>query len=184
MRITPPRMAAVVAAFAMLVAVSPASAQLSVVGVPGMRLVYLDPSETFLVPHAARTFLNSLAFQRRLFDFHPKDPVMLLLTDISDSGNAGASVVPRNVVTVEIAPLNFAFETIAGNDRMNILMNHELVHIATMDQAAGQDRMFRRLREILRIGRSELRTRPASTHMSTAIVIIMAPARHDIHIVQ
>ncbi len=145
MRITPPRMAAVVAAFAMLVAVSPASAQLSVVGVPGMRLVYLDPSETFLVPHAARTFLNSLAFQRRLFDFHPKDPVMLLLTDISDSGNAGASVVPRNVVTVEIAPLNFAFETIAGNDRMNILMNHELVHIATMDQAAGPDRFFRKL---------------------------------------
>ena len=141
----PPRLAAFVAALVMLLVAIPASAQLSVVGVAGMRLVYLDPSETFLVPHAARTFLNSLAFQRRLFDFHPKDPVMLLLTDISDTGNAGASVVPRDVVTVEIAPLNFAFETIAGNDRMNILMNHELVHIATMDQAAGPDRFFRRL---------------------------------------
>jgi hypothetical protein len=141
----PPRVAALIIAFAMLACPSIASAQLSVVGVAGMRLVYLDPSETFLVPHAARTFLNSLAFQRRLFDFHPADPVVLLLTDISDSGNAGASVVPRNVVTVEIAPLNFAFETIAGNERMNILMNHELVHIATMDQAAGADRFFRRL---------------------------------------
>jgi hypothetical protein len=123
----------------------PASAQLAVLEVPGLRLVYLDPSETFLVPHAARTFLNSLAFQQKLFDFHPRDPVILLLTDISDSGNAGASVVPRDVVTVEIAPLNFAFETIAGNERMNILMNHELVHIATMDQAAGADRVFRKL---------------------------------------
>jgi hypothetical protein len=129
-----------IAAFAV-----PSAAQLAVVDVPSLRLVYLDPSETFLVPHAARTFLNSLAFQRKLFDFHPKEPVILLLTDISDSGNAGASVVPRDVVTVEIAPLNVAFETIAGNERMNILMNHELVHIATMDQAAGADRVFRKL---------------------------------------
>ena len=145
MRFVPPRVAASVIALAMFAWASPVSAQLSVVGVAGMRLVYLDPSQTFLVPHAARTFLNSLEFQRRLFDFNPKDPVVLLLTDISDTGNAGASVVPRDVVTVEIAPLNFAFETIAGNERMNILMNHELVHIATMDQAAGPDRFFRTL---------------------------------------
>ena len=124
---------------------APASAQLAVLDVPSLRLVYLDPSETFLVPHAARTFLNSLKFQQKLFDFRPRDPVILLLTDISDSGNAGASVVPRDVVTVQIAPLNFAFETIAGNERMNILMNHELVHIATMDQATGADRVFRKL---------------------------------------
>jgi hypothetical protein len=123
----------------------PSYAQLSVVAVPGMQLVYLDPMQTFLVPHAARTFLNSLAFQARLFDFHPKKPVLLLLTDISDSGNAAASTVPRDVVTVEIAPLSFAFETISGNERMNILMNHELVHIATMDQATGPDRFFRSL---------------------------------------
>src|SRR6476660_5907234 len=104
------------------------------------------PSPAFAqLTHAARTCLNSLAFQERLFDSHPKKPVLLLLTDISDSGNAAATVVPRDVVTVEIAPLNFAFETISGNERMNILMNHELVHIATMDQAAGADRFFRSL---------------------------------------
>ena len=37
----------------------------------------------------------------------------------------------------QIAPLGFAFETLAGNERMNTIMNHELVHMATMDQAAG-----------------------------------------------
>ena len=121
------------------------SAQLATFETPGLRLVYIDPTETFLVPHAARTFLNSLAFQRRLFEFEPSDDITLLLTDFSDTGNAGATVVPRNVLTVDIAPLNFAFETIAGNERMNIIMNHELVHVATMDQAAGSDRVFRRL---------------------------------------
>ena len=100
-------------------------------------------------PFSCRTprerFSTRSHFRPGLFDFHPKKPVLLLLTDISDSGNAAASTVPRDVVTVEIAPLSFAFETISGNERMNILMNHELVHIATMDQATGPDRFFRSL---------------------------------------
>ncbi|MGB2715108.1 MAG: hypothetical protein WBC51_13080 [Vicinamibacterales bacterium] len=124
---------------------SVAVAQLATFETVGLRLVYIDPTETFLVPHAARTFLNSLAFQKRLFGFEPSGEITLLLADFSDTGNAGASVVPRNTLTVQIAPLNFAFETIAGNERMNIIMNHELVHVATMDQAAGADRLFRKL---------------------------------------
>jgi hypothetical protein len=126
-------------------AASPAAAQLRDIDTPEMRLVYIDPTETFLVPHAARTFLNSLTFQRRLFTFDPRDKITVLLVDFQDSGNAGASVVPHNSVMVHIAPLNFTFETIAGNDRLNVIMNHELVHIATMDQAAAADRGFRRL---------------------------------------
>ncbi len=69
----------------------------------------------------------------------------MLLLDLSDSGNAGASSVPGNLVSVQIAPLGFSFETLAANERMNTIMNHELVHVATMDQAARSDRMFRRL---------------------------------------
>jgi hypothetical protein len=140
----PHRIAALL--FALIVCLPRISAaQLATFETAGLRLVYIDPTETFLVPHAARTFLNSLAFQKKLFDFEPSDDITLLLADFSDTGNAGASVVPRNTLTVQIAPLNFAFETIAGNERMNIIMNHELVHVATMDQAAGADRFFRRL---------------------------------------
>jgi hypothetical protein len=127
------------------IAVRPAEAQLRAIETPEMRLVYLDPAESFLVPHAARTLLNSLAFQRKLFKFDPADRITLLLVDFQDSGNAGASVVPYNSVITQIAPLSFAFETMAGNDRMNIIMNHELVHVATMDQAAARDRFFRGL---------------------------------------
>jgi hypothetical protein len=133
------------AALALLAATTPARAQLRAVETPDVRLVYFDPTESFLVPHAARTFLNSLEFQKRLFDFRPAGPITVLMADFSDSGNAGATVVPYNTVITQISPFNFAFETIAGNDRMNIIMNHELVHVATMDQAARPDRFFRRL---------------------------------------
>jgi hypothetical protein len=125
--------------------VRPVMAQLAELDTPSVRIVYFDGTESYLVPHAARTFLNSLEFQERLFQFDPSEKITVLLVDFSDSGNAAASVVPHDLLTVEISPLNFAFETLAANERLNTIMNHELVHIAAMDGAARSDRMFRRL---------------------------------------
>ena len=122
-----------------------AHAQLNAIELADVRIVYFEGTEGYLVPHAARTFLNSLAFQRRLFGLDPREKTTVLLLDFSDSGNAAATVVPRDLLTVQIAPLSFAFETLAANERLNTIMNHELVHIATMDQAARSDRRFRRL---------------------------------------
>jgi len=128
-----------------LAAILPARAQLSTTETEGVRLVYLPGTQEYLVPHALRTFLNAFEFHKRLFDYEPSEDITVLLLDLEDTGNASATAVPRNQVTVQIAPLNFAFETIAGNDRMNIIMNHELLHVVAMDQAAGRDRLFRRL---------------------------------------
>src|SRR4029077_20899602 len=113
-----------------------AHAQLGMTEVEGLRLVYVDGTQSYLVPHAVRTFLNSLRFHEQLFGFKPSEEITVLLVDFEDSGNASATAVPRDAVNVQIAPLSFAFETIAGNDRMNIIMNHEIVHVGAMDQAA------------------------------------------------
>jgi hypothetical protein len=139
------RLASVLAFLAFLVPAAAARAQLSIVETSQVRLVYFDGTESYLVPHVARAFLNALEFERQLFGYDPHEPVTLLLADFSDAGNAAAGTVPRNLMAIQIAPLNFAFETIAANERMTTLMDHELVHIVTMDQAAGRDRVFRRL---------------------------------------
>jgi hypothetical protein len=140
-----PSITRLLAALVVLAWANAASAQLSSVETPELRLVYFDGTQDYLVPHSARAFLNALAFEQALFRFTPTDPITVLLADFSDSGNAAAGAVPRNVMALQIAPLNFAFETIAANERMTMLMNHELVHVITMDQAAGADRTFRRL---------------------------------------
>jgi len=46
-----------------------------------LRLVCTKGGESFLVPHAARTYENSMGFQRRMFDYRPlqKVPVLLFL---------------------------------------------------------------------------------------------------------
>jgi hypothetical protein len=140
------RRALVPALAAVVLASRPAPAQeLQAVETKDLRLVHPGGTESFLIPHVGRTFLNSLGFQRRLFDYEPWEKTTVLLTDFSDQGNAGASAVPRDFLGVQIAPLGLAFETMPVNERMNTIMNHELVHVATMDRPAGSDRFFRRL---------------------------------------
>src|SRR5687768_16795420 len=107
----------------LVAAPQPAAAQLTEERTPGLRLIYLDGTESYLVPHATRTTLNSLAFQKKLFGFDPEQDLTVVLLDMSDAGNAGATSVPGNMVRVQIAPLGFAFETMAANERLNTIMN-------------------------------------------------------------
>jgi hypothetical protein len=107
------------------------------------RLLYLDPFQTYLTPHVARTFENSLEFQRRIFDWTPYEKSTLLLIDLSDYGNAGAGASPSNGVTIYIAPPSHTLETLPGGERMYSLMNHELVHVANMDAASSTDLRWR-----------------------------------------
>jgi hypothetical protein len=122
---------------------TPCVAQLTSVETADLNLVYLEPVQSFLAPHVARSFQNALRFHTNLFDYKPKEKITVLLTDFSDFGNAAADAVPRDKVSLRIAPLNFTFETFTASERVNYLMNHELVHVVTSDQAARRDRAFR-----------------------------------------
>jgi hypothetical protein len=121
-----------------------ATAQLKTLETEDLRLLYFDPTHTFLAPHAARTFENSMRRQRSVFQYDPSAPVTTLMTDFSDYGNASANALPRNSLFVDIAPLPFTFETAAPAERLFTIMNHELVHIVTTDQAAPEDLRYRR----------------------------------------
>jgi hypothetical protein len=134
-----------VLALALASQAAPAAAQLRELETKDLRLVYFDPSLTYVTPHAGRCFENALGFHRKLFSYTPSGPVTVLLDDFADSGNAAATAVPRNFVKVDMAPLSFAFETVVANERVNWLMNHELVHVTAVDQAAGSERFFRGL---------------------------------------
>ena len=108
-------------------------------------LLYRDPVQAYLAPHAARCFENALAFHEKLFDFTPSEPMLVLLNDFGDAGNASAGAVPRDTLLLETSPIGTAYETISSNERMNWLMNHELVHIVASDQSAHADRIARKL---------------------------------------
>jgi len=109
------------------------------------RLIYIDPLQTFLAPHAARCFQNALAAHQRILGFDPEEKATIFLRDYSDYGNASASGVPRNILLFDIAPMSFTFETFSTSERMCNLMNHELVHVIATDQASSGDLRARHL---------------------------------------
>ena len=123
----------------------PSEAQFTTTETTDVSIVHLQPTQTFIVPHVGRSFQNALAFHQKLFDFKPPEKITVLLTDFSDAGNASAEAVPRDFVTLRIAPMSFAFETFTASERMSYLMNHELVHVMTSDRPAPRDRFFRQV---------------------------------------
>jgi hypothetical protein len=108
-------------------------------------LVHRAPLQSHLAPQVARCFYNSLEFQERVFGWEPSKPVTVLINDFSDSGNASAMGTPRTVLLLETSPIGMEFETVSPNERFNWLMNHELVHLATVDKATKADRRWRTL---------------------------------------
>lgn len=108
-----------------------------------LRLLYFHPLTTHLVPHVTRSFQNSLDFQRDIFRWTPYEKTTLMLNDWVDYGNAKAMVTRSNVVEIDVAPLNHTFETFPAVERVYMLMNHELVHLATGDAANSEDLHWR-----------------------------------------
>ncbi|MBS0556954.1 MAG: hypothetical protein JSR27_06010 [Proteobacteria bacterium] len=135
-----------VAAFACLAAAAPAVAQqLQQLQTDDLQLVWLHPAEDYLAPWVARNFEASIAWQKRTWGWTPDGKVNILLKDFNDYGNAGARAVPSNGVAVDIAPVPFSFETFVASERMHSIMNHELVHVANMDEGTHADMLWRRL---------------------------------------
>ena len=54
------------------------------------RLLYFDTTQTYLTPHAAISFHNSLERQRSIFGYEPDERITVLLKDFSDYANAKA----------------------------------------------------------------------------------------------
>jgi len=117
--------------------------QQSYVETKDLKLVYYDFLD-YLVPYAVRTFTSSLAWQKKMFGWVPSESTTVLLQDFADVGNAHQYSAPRNKLVVEVAPIAHAFETFPATERMNFLMNHEMVHVVTGDMAAEEDLRWRR----------------------------------------
>jgi WD40 repeat protein len=127
------------------VAPSALAAQFQTLETRDMRLVYTSPLQSYLVPQVARSFENSLRFHEHLFDYTPPGPINVLTHDLWHYGNAGASPIPENHITIGIEPYAHDYESAPAPERMVSSLNHEMAHIVTVDRAAASDRLFRSL---------------------------------------
>ncbi len=120
-----------------------AEAQLYEYDTPDMRLIYTGEAGKYLVKYAGQCFENALRWNSKLYDYHTDEKSTVLVYDLNDFGNAGTGTIPRNHIILSIAPLDYEYETAPANERFNTTMNHELVHMVTLDQSTSGDRFFR-----------------------------------------
>ncbi len=110
-----------------------------------LQLIYYDRGHAYLVPHLIRSYENALQYHKNLFDYELTERVTMILEDLGDYGNAGATSVPHNLVLIGISPVPFDFETTPIGERLTSSMNHELVHIVALDMASRSDKVYRTL---------------------------------------
>ncbi len=137
-----------------------------------LRLLYYDPIQTYLTPYVGQAFENSFAFQRKLFDWTPWDKTTVYLEDLSDGGIATVRAAPNNELNVDIAPISTAFETFTGGERFFTLMNHEMVHVATLDVWNDQDAWWRNF--------FHGKPLPVTDHPETILYSYLAQPRIDV----
>ncbi|HWP82935.1 MAG TPA: hypothetical protein VNN76_09815 [Bacteroidota bacterium] len=123
----------------------PLLAQLTFIDTKNIRTITLEKANEYIVPHSIRCFENAFSFYQKVYRYSPWDRQNLFVQDLRDYGNAAALTVPRNLVSLSIAPYSYVFETSPANERINSTINHEMVHIVTMDQPGPSDRFFRKL---------------------------------------
>lgn len=109
-----------------------------------MELVYLGNRYSYLMPHAAGTFHNAIAFHEKYWNYNHQK-TYILLTDFEDDGHGGAIVMPQNMVFLGIAPSNFAFSIVPSSERFQWLFNHELTHVTLADKPNRRDILWRNI---------------------------------------
>jgi hypothetical protein len=112
---------------------------------PDLSLVYYSKSHSYIVSHLARCYENAMGFYKKFFDYTPTNKVSIFLQDFSDYGNGGATAIPQNLIYLELSPFMHAYDMTPANERMSLIMNHELVHVVTMDKPVGSASFFRKI---------------------------------------
>ncbi len=135
----------IVAALALAGAAKAESFKLRAQESEDLRLLYVDPTQTYMTDQVTRTFYNGLNFQKRIFEWEPWDKTTLLLIDLSDHGNGAAFSSPSNGIHLEIAPVDRTFEAFVASERFYSLLNHEAIHVAALDAWNRRDAFWRRV---------------------------------------
>ncbi|MCJ7610919.1 MAG: hypothetical protein MUP19_01540, partial [Candidatus Aminicenantes bacterium] len=113
--------------------------------VPGLNLVSYSQSHDYIISHLARSYVNTMGFYQKFFDYKPSEDVSIFVQDFGDWGNGGATAVPKNLVFLELSPFQHVYDMMSGYERMSLIMNHELTHVVTMDKPVGSAPFFRSL---------------------------------------
>ncbi|MBK7631427.1 MAG: hypothetical protein IPJ23_12125 [Ignavibacteriales bacterium] len=99
------------------------------------KIIYRD-SHSYLVNHLLSSAENSLIGLKKIFNYLPKEKIIINTYDVSDYGFGATTTLPENYIRLEIEPLEPGYEMVPYSERFQWLLSHELVHIVVNDMAS------------------------------------------------
>ncbi len=106
------------------------------------KVIYRE-AHSHLSDHLLYSAEKSLSKLKELFDYTPKEKIIINTYDVYDFGFASATSVPQNFIRLEIEPFEPGYENIPYNERFQWVISHELVHIVVNDASTNWEKFFR-----------------------------------------
>ena len=108
------------------------------------KLIYRE-SHSHLANYIISSAENSLKRLMQIFDYKPKERIIINTYDVSDYGFGATTNVPQNYIRLEIEAFEPGYEAIPYNERIQWLLSHELVHIVVNDEESDLETVVRDL---------------------------------------
>lgn len=114
------------------------------------RILFFDKNQSKYIPHIVRMYENGKALHEHIWwpdslSVPSIQAPMLMMSDFADDGNGGASSIPQNLISVEMAPLNYSYFISPSTERYHHLFRHEYTHIVMTDKASSRDVFWRKV---------------------------------------
>ena len=106
------------------------------------RVIY-QPEQEAIVPHLLHSAENSLNVLMKIFNYKPKEKIIINTYDISDFGFASTTTVPEDFIRLEVEPFEPGYENIPYDERFQWVLSHELVHVVVDDKASSSENLMR-----------------------------------------
>jgi len=100
------------------------------------------------IPHIVRMYEDGRAIHNGIWNIDTAgkariQPPMMMVTDWEDDGNGGVTPIPKNIILIGMAPVNFSYFISPSPERYYHLFRHEYTHTVTTDKTASPDRFWR-----------------------------------------
>jgi hypothetical protein len=107
-------------------------------------LISYTTAHEYIIPYTARAYYNTMDMYKKFWGYELYEPLTLFMEDFSDWSNGGTTPTPRNFIYLTLSPYFYVFEVTPGNERMSLLMHHELTHLVMTDMHNNKDRFWRK----------------------------------------
>jgi len=111
-------------------------------------VIFFNKNLSQNIPHLIRKYEEAKALHTGIWNVDTVgkariQPPMIMVSDWGDDGNAGVCSIPKNLISVEMSPMNFSYFINPSVERYHHLFSHEYTHVVMSDKTASADRFWR-----------------------------------------